>query len=62
MTKSTKVKNCVYKSFEQFRAELFPQSRDCAKAENRASQNVHDLAVCLAEISFNEVLRHSREA
>lgn len=60
MTKSPKSKNTVYKSFEQFKAELFPESR--SRYEARSNQNVHDLAICLAETSFNEVLRHEKKA
>jgi len=60
MSKSSKAKNTVYKSFEQFKADLFPENR--SRSEARSNQNVHDLAICLAETSFNEVLQHEKKA
>lgn len=60
MTNSSKEKNTVYKSFEQFKAEVFPESR--SKYQSKTHQSVHDLAVCLAETSFNEVLRKEKKA
>jgi hypothetical protein len=60
MSKFPKAKNTIYKSFEQFKAELFPESR--SRSEARSNQNVHDLAICLAETSFNEVLRTEKKA
>lgn len=61
MNKSTKDKNPVYKSFEQFKAELFPASNH--KSNSASSQeDINSLAVCLAETSFNKILHHETNA
>lgn len=56
MTKSAKEKNSVYKSFEQFKAEVFPVTAH--KQSTSPNQDISSLAVCLAETSFNKVLLH----
>lgn len=57
MNKSSKKGNSIYKSFDQWKADFFPN--DTNKSERINSQNINDLAVQLADISFNKVLSNS---
>ncbi len=48
-----------YKSFEQLKAEFFPQLVE--KERNKQKENdIEKLAICLADKSFNEVIGERR--
>lgn len=57
MNKLSKKGNPIYKSFDQWKAEFFPD--DTNKSERVNNQNINDLATQLADISFDKVLSNS---
>ncbi len=49
-----KKENKVFKSFEQWKAEIFPSDQN--RSSGSSSQDINVIAVCLADDSFNKVL------
>ena len=58
MTKLKKKENKVYQSFEQWKAEIFPKGQSTALGD--PNRSMAEVALCLAEESFNKVLTHKK--